>query len=126
MDKLPLSLRLRNQAATTGLDAVAEILIEAADALDGAVGLDGLRSSVKPSAAELGEFLFSFEGFTGWVNNAQYRWKAFSVRPDDTVCIDSKGRICRIGRHFMVARDEGAFPVNVYRIRADMKGGVQC
>lgn len=68
----------------------------------------------------LGPMLFKFDSFSGWVSGAQRAWKAAGVRSDDTVCVDSAGRICRIGRDFTRARDEGRFPVSVYLMREDM------
>jgi len=68
----------------------------------------------------LGPTLFQFNSFSGWCNHAQYAWKEISVRADDTLCIDSKGRICSIGRDFMKARDEEAFPITVHLKRGDL------
>lgn len=46
-----------------------------------------------------------FESFQQWVN------KASSWIDKHAICFDAKGRRCRIGKDFMLARDEGAFPV---------------
>lgn len=46
-----------------------------------------------------------FEQFHQWVN------KASTWLDQDSVCVDAQGRLCKIGRDFMRARDEGAFPV---------------
>lgn len=73
-----------------------------------------------PEALKLGPKLFQFATFGGWVNHAQRAWKEIGVRSDDTLCIDAKGRVCSIGRDFMIARDEGAFPVSVHLKRDDM------
>jgi hypothetical protein len=70
---------------------------------------------------QLGAALFFFPTFNKWVSNAQTAWKGMGVRADDTLCIDAKGRICSIGRDFMIARDEDAFPVTVYLKRADLQ-----
>ena len=67
----------------------------------------------------LGPKLFCFESFAGWVNQASRAWKIAGVRSEDTLCVDQAGRIVRVGADFMAARDEGAFPVDVYRIRGD-------
>ena len=69
---------------------------------------------------QLGPLLFQFASFAAWVNRAQQAWKQIGVRSDDTLCIDAKGRVCRIGRDFMLARDEEQFPVRVYLMRDDM------
>ena len=68
----------------------------------------------------LGPYLFQFDSFAGWVNHAQRAWKMAGVRSDDTLCIDAAGRICRIGRDFMLARDQQQFPVRVYMMRGDL------
>lgn len=68
----------------------------------------------------LGPKLFEFGSFVSWVNHAQRAWEKHGVRSEDTLCIDAAGRICRIGRDFMKARDEGRFPVAVYLMRDDM------
>lgn len=69
----------------------------------------------------LGPAVIQFQSFSSWVNRAQHAWQAIGVRSDDTICLDAKGRMCRMGRDFMIARDEGAFPVTVYLKRADLE-----
>lgn len=51
-----------------------------------------------------------FETFQTWVNKASswLRRRGEFVR---AVCFDAKGRHCGIGRDFMRARDDDAFPV---------------
>lgn len=78
-----------------------------------------LEEAPEAGALSLGRELFKFDTFNGWVNHAQRAWKAEGVRPEVTICIDAKGRPCRIGRDFMKARDDGAFPVRVYLLRAE-------
>lgn len=51
----------------------------------------------------------SFATFVQWLNKAS----AWVGRGD--LCIDSAGRLCRIGRDFARAKDEGTFPVTIYR-----------
>lgn len=65
-----------------------------------------------------------FTSFEQWVNKAA-SWlggvSSCGHRHKQTVraiCVDAKGRVCRIGADFMRARDEDAFPVVAYR-----KGG---
>jgi hypothetical protein len=70
---------------------------------------------------DLGPKLFSFDSFNSWVNHASTAWKRAGVRSDDTLCIDQSGRVVRIGGHFMKARDESAFPVDVYLMRTDLQ-----
>ncbi len=63
---------------------------------------------------EVGDELFRFISFTQWVNKAS-SWLG-SYRESNYICIDARGRICRRGEHFMLARDEDAFPVIVYSL----------
>lgn len=50
-----------------------------------------------------------FPDFETWVAKAP-TW----MRPGDE-CYDARGRRCRNGGDFMRARDEGAFPVRIFR-----------
>lgn len=68
---------------------------------------------------EVGEWLFEFLTFGAWVNHASRLFRFHEVTGRDTVCIDQKGRLCTIGKHFMCARDEGTFPIAVFRMRSD-------
>lgn len=63
---------------------------------------------------EIGKELFSFFNFETWCNKAQSWFAQAGRQHGTTICIDSKGRVCRIGREFMRARDEGTFPVRVF------------
>lgn len=64
----------------------------------------------------VGRELFAFRSFTEWVNKARSWFRTCRVPSCDTVCIDAKGRICRTGKQFMRARDDGAFPVRVFAV----------
>jgi len=73
-----------------------------------------VRSLLRDEVAtkELSEFEkapLGFHSFSDWVNKAQSR-----MCPGD-ICIDSKGRRLNNGADFQRARDEGAFPVDIYR-----------
>lgn len=70
---------------------------------------------------QLGPKLFEFHSFSNWANHAQTAWKKAGVSVHHTLCIDAKGRHCYIGRDFMIARDEGAFPVSVHLRRVDLQ-----
>lgn len=74
---------------------------------------------------ETGPKLFSFATFTDWCNHAQGAWKAAGVTSRDTLCIDQKGRVCGWGKHFMAARDDDAFPVDVHLMRTDLQHNVK-
>ena len=50
-----------------------------------------------------------FDSFGSWVNNA-----ASWIGGTSALCVDAKGRLCRIGADFMLARNEGAFPVSYW------------
>jgi hypothetical protein len=67
----------------------------------------------------LGEELFQFATFNDWVSSATRRFAASGHRSENIICIDNKGRICRIGKHMMKARDENAFPITAHLIRVD-------
>ena len=54
-----------------------------------------------------------FDVYNEWVNQGQ-RWLTAHWNYGDhfkAICIDSHGRICRIGANFKRAADDGAFPV---------------
>lgn len=67
-----------------------------------------------------GEKLFEFFSEQDWCNKAARIWKKHQVRSDDTICVDQMGRICTIGRHFMAATKENAYPIEVFMRRPDM------
>lgn len=50
-----------------------------------------------------------FKTFDSWVNNATWR-----IGGKNALCLDAKDRVCEIGKHFMMARDEAAFPIRYY------------
>lgn len=52
-----------------------------------------------------------FKSFAEWVNRAS---RVLTVRREPPICVDSKGRRCYIGKDFMLARDEGVFPVRYF------------
>lgn len=79
-----------------------------------------INTPIQQAPVELGDFLFQFDSFSAWVNTAQRVWRDHKVRATDTLCLDAQGRVCLIGLHFMVARDEQAFPIRVYLARKDM------
>lgn len=50
-----------------------------------------------------------FSCMTTWINKAT-SW----IGGENALCVDAKDRICRCGRDFQRAHDEGAFPVRFY------------
>jgi hypothetical protein len=65
---------------------------------------------------ELGEKQFEFSSYVQWVNKAQGWFANRGLKTGDTLSIDTQGRICRIGKDMMRARDENTFPISVYLI----------
>lgn len=58
-----------------------------------------------------------FDTFQQWVNHASSWLTGFrgSVgEPVSAICVDARGRRCHVGKDFMRARDEGAFPVRFF------------
>lgn len=57
----------------------------------------------------------NFTTFGDWVTRAS---RLLTAHPDyhevnfRAVCFDTNGRLCRIGRDFQRARDEGTFPIH--------------
>ena len=71
-----------------------------------------------------------FESFNEWTNKARSWLGGVSgggiryKKAEKVVCVDVKGRVCEIGRDFMAARDENAFPVQFFQeLRTQGKGG---
>lgn len=63
----------------------------------------------------VGEKLFEFVSFDNWCDTARRKFVAAHVRGDETLCVDASGRLCTCGKEFMRARDEGTYPVRVFR-----------
>lgn len=65
----------------------------------------------------LGDEIFRFTSFSQWVNKASSWFRGAGLRGGfGYVCVDAKGRICQIGKHFMRARDDDSFPIVVYAV----------
>lgn len=64
---------------------------------------------------------FRFTSYQEWVDsgrNKPWTWvMATSGKHSEEICADSRGRVCRMGRDFQRAHDEGTFPVIAYRVR---------
>jgi hypothetical protein len=65
---------------------------------------------------DAGEPVFSFRDFDDWCNTARWQFEREGMHSVDALCVDAKGRVCTKGKEFMRARDDGAFPVAVYRV----------
>lgn len=70
--------------------------------------------------ARVGRKLFEFTSQQDWINRAHKMWRRHGIRPGDTLCIDQLGRILMIGKHFMDATLDDAYPVEVFLLREDM------
>lgn len=64
----------------------------------------------------VGKLLFQFSSFNQWVDKASSWFRNSGVPSERTICVDIKGRVCRTGKEFMRARDDGSFPIRVYAI----------
>ncbi|MVA23187.1 hypothetical protein V6582_17810 [Agrobacterium vitis] len=61
--------------------------------------------------------LGQFDTFNDWVDHAQRALTGFKGSVGEElkpICIDNVGRRCNVGKDFMRARDEGAFPVRYF------------
>lgn len=67
----------------------------------------------------LGKQLFFFSSHREWADKAQTLFSHCGHRPDQIVCIDSAGRLCKIGVDFRRAYEELAFPVTAYLYRPE-------
>jgi hypothetical protein len=73
--------------------------------------IDGRTAGAAPEVPAP-EWAGEFKSFADWVNRAQRALASPSHLP--AICVDAKGRRCTIGKDFMLARDEGAFPVRYF------------
>jgi hypothetical protein len=58
-----------------------------------------------------------FDTFEDWVNHASRALTNVQGRVGEDLpafCVDAKGRRCHVGKDFMLAHDEGAFPVRYF------------
>lgn len=67
----------------------------------------------------VGDELFRFTSFEQWVNKAVGWALSSGVKTSEMISVDAHCRLCPTGKEFMRARDEGAFPVVVYRAVID-------
>lgn len=65
-------------------------------------------------AVTVGPLLFEFATHAQWVNKASSWFRSYGVTGSDTLCVDAKGRICRIGKQFMRAEKEQTYPIRVF------------
>ena len=61
------------------------------------------------------ERLFSFESFEDWQCLAVELFDKYNVTAQNTICVDSSGRLCFQGEHFSIAKEQNTFPITVYR-----------
>jgi hypothetical protein len=79
------------------------------------------RDATKNPSVKLGDFLFEFSSLQDWASTAKRRFKKSGHTSMDTICLDTRGRICAWGGHFIRAEKEGAYPVRVYAIEWEAK-----
>lgn len=88
-------------------------------AVHGLSGCGSPAAAARPAQPKLGRELFRFDSFDGWVRNASREHSRAGVCAELVVAVDARGRVCRLARHWIAARDDGAFPVVVYLVRED-------
>lgn len=60
--------------------------------------------------------LFSFSCEQDWVNKAQSRYANCGVRKGRYITVDAHGNVMHMGKCFMTATKNGAYPVTVYEL----------
>jgi hypothetical protein len=60
--------------------------------------------------------LFSFSGEQDWINKAQSRYANCGVRKGMYITVDSHGNVMHMGKCFMTATKNNAYPVTVYEL----------
>lgn len=60
--------------------------------------------------------LFRFESHEDWVNNAKWKFDEANLNTLDTICIDAKGVVCRIGHQFQKATENESYPIIAYEL----------
>jgi len=71
----------------------------------------------------VGDYLFEFRSFAQWCDKASSWFRNHGVRGEQCICVDARGRICRVGAQFMRAHAENAFPIKVYEATTDEGSG---
>lgn len=64
----------------------------------------------------LGDKLFSFKSHDDWIDNASMLYSKCGVERGKYITIDSIGRVCIKGLEFNRAKNEGTYPITVYKI----------
>jgi len=67
----------------------------------------------------VGDELFSFSDFENWCDTAKWKFESSRLSGHDAICVDARGRLCFRGKDFMRARDDGSFPVRVFKALCD-------
>jgi len=65
----------------------------------------------------VGDKVFEFTDFDNWCDTAKKKFENEGLLAANAVCVDSDGRICLSGKEFMRARDQGTWPVQVFKAR---------
>lgn len=64
---------------------------------------------------KVGKLEFQFKSMAEWINRSPHIWIEHDLKADRALCVDSFGRICEMGKDFQRAKDDGAYPIRVYR-----------
>lgn len=64
----------------------------------------------------VGKKLFEFSSFDDWCEAERDQFEQAGLRAASIIAVDAKGRVCRCGREFVRAREEGTFPVQVFDV----------
>lgn len=72
------------------------------------------ESDVNTISVTVGPELFRFTSEREWVNKAQSWFINSGYKGDYVLCVDSAGRVCTIGAHFMRATNENTYPIICY------------
>ncbi len=64
----------------------------------------------------VGRLLFEFSSHEDWVLTATRKFTRANESSETTICLDTLGRICSWGKHFMRADEEATYPISVYKI----------
>jgi hypothetical protein len=91
---------------------------------------DRAEPKASPAASirvlDLGAEVFSFASLDDWKERAKDLYAEVYRKghlQDELMAIDSRGRVCSLGRHFMRAADDNAYPVTVYSIETGRREG---
>lgn len=71
-------------------------------------------SKVNQLEIKVGVLMFQFESYDHWVDSAERLYKNCGLLLDETIAVDSGGRVVRFGSDFIYAQRLKSYPVKVY------------